>query len=101
MPSQSISTCTNRVSTPRRQAAKATFQMLGVFAEFERAMIRERVNAGLARARAQGKALGRPRLDSVTEKAIRKALQKGDTGMRKIAEQFQVGTGTVQRIKAE
>src|SRR6185369_5266074 len=42
-------------STP---SGRATFQMLGVFAEFERAMIRERVIAGLARARADGKRLG-------------------------------------------
>ena len=40
-------------------AGKALFQMLGVFAEFERAMIVERVKAGLARARNQGKRLGR------------------------------------------
>jgi len=39
-------------------AGKALFQMMGVFAEFERAMIQERVRAGLARAKAQGK---RPR----------------------------------------
>jgi DNA invertase Pin-like site-specific DNA recombinase len=82
-------------------SGKAMFQMMGVFAEFERAMIRERVNAGLARAREQGKTLGRPRLDGNTEKAIRKALRKGDTGMRKIAIKFGVATGTVQRIKAE
>src|SRR6202451_1524481 len=82
-------------------SGKAMFQMMGVFAEFERAMIRERVNAGLDRARAQGKTLGRPRLDGNTEKAIRKALQKGDTGMRKIAVKVGVATGTVQRIKAE
>ena len=43
-------------STP---SGRAMFQMLGVFAEFERAMIRERVMAGLARARAEGKQLGR------------------------------------------
>src|SRR5262249_7563354 len=43
-------------STP---SGRAMFQMLGVFAEFERAMIRERVMAGLARARADGKQLGR------------------------------------------
>jgi DNA invertase Pin-like site-specific DNA recombinase len=42
-------------------AGEAMFQMLGVFAQFERAMVRERVNAGLARARAQGKTLGRPK----------------------------------------
>lgn len=39
-------------------AGKAMFQMMGVFAEFERAMIRDRVKAGLARARANGKRLG-------------------------------------------
>ena len=41
-------------------AGKALFQMMGVFAEFERAMIQERVRAGLARARSEGKKLGRP-----------------------------------------
>jgi Resolvase, N terminal domain len=41
-------------------AGKALFQMMGVFAEFERAMIAERVRAGLVRARAEGKRLGRP-----------------------------------------
>jgi DNA invertase Pin-like site-specific DNA recombinase len=45
-------------STP---GGKAMFQMLGVFAEFERAIIVERISAGLRRARAQGKRLGRPR----------------------------------------
>ena len=82
-------------------AGKAMFQMMGVFAEFERAMIRERVKAGLDRARAQGKRLGRPTIDATTENAIRKALKKGDTGIRKIATRLGVGTGTVQKIKAE
>jgi len=40
-------------------AGKAMFQMMGVFAEFERAMIQERVRAGLARARSEGTTLGR------------------------------------------
>jgi len=74
---------------------------MGVFAEFERAIIRERVNSGLSRARAQGKTLGRPTISVTTEAAIRKALKKGDTGIRKIATTLGVGTGTVQRIKAE
>jgi DNA invertase Pin-like site-specific DNA recombinase len=82
-------------------AGKAMFQMMGVFAEFERAMIRERVKAGLDRARAQGKRLGRPTIDARTETAIRKALRKGDAGIRKIATRLGVGTGTVQKIKAE
>jgi DNA invertase Pin-like site-specific DNA recombinase len=41
-------------------AGKALFQMMGVFVEFERAMIQERVRAGLKRARDEGKRLGRP-----------------------------------------
>jgi DNA invertase Pin-like site-specific DNA recombinase len=41
---------------------KAMFQMLGVFAEFERSIIQERVRAGLRRAKAEGKRLGRPRM---------------------------------------
>jgi DNA invertase Pin-like site-specific DNA recombinase len=84
-------------STP---AGKAMFQMMGVFAEFERAMIRERVNAGLARARAQGKRLGRPPIPSATEAAIRAALATGK-GIRKVAAEVGVGTGTVQRLAAE
>jgi hypothetical protein len=50
---------------------------------------------------AQGKSLGRPTFSATTEAAIRKALKKGDTGIRKIATTLGVGTGTVQRIKAE
>jgi DNA invertase Pin-like site-specific DNA recombinase len=85
-------------STP---AGKAMFQMCGVFAEFERAIIVERVNAGLKRARANGKILGRPKIATGTEGSIRKALAKGDKGILKIAGEFGVGSGTVQRIKAE
>jgi DNA invertase Pin-like site-specific DNA recombinase len=44
-------------------AGKAMFQMMGVFAEFERAMIQERVRAGLKRARDEGKHLW-PTIDS-------------------------------------
>jgi DNA invertase Pin-like site-specific DNA recombinase len=81
-------------------AGKAMFQMMGVFAEFERAMIQERVRAGLARAKAEGKILGRPKIDSATESAIREAVKVGQIGIRRIAVHFKVGTGTVQRIKA-
>jgi DNA invertase Pin-like site-specific DNA recombinase len=55
-------------------AGKAMFQMMGVFAEFERAMIQERVRAGLARAKSEGKRLGRPRIAPELEERIRKAL---------------------------
>ena len=82
-------------------AGKLLFQVTGAFAEFERSMIRQRVNAGLARARAQGKRLGRPKIDAQTEQAIRAALANRKMGMLKIAAAFGVGSGTVQRIKAE
>jgi DNA invertase Pin-like site-specific DNA recombinase len=80
-------------------AGKAMFQMLGVFAEFERSMIKERVRAGLARAKAAGKKLGRPSLPKEKEDAIRAALVKpGRPGVRMIAAQFGVDPSTVQRI---
>jgi DNA invertase Pin-like site-specific DNA recombinase len=81
-------------------AGKAMFQMCGVFAEFERAMIRERVTAGLARARANGKRLGRPTVGPEVEDAIRAALQRRDKGMRKIARELGVGVSVVQRVRA-
>ncbi len=80
-------------------AGRAMFQMLGVFSEFERAMIRDRVNAGLARARANGKALGRPRTEGNKETAIRLSLEQG-MGILKAAKTHGVGTSVVQRIKA-
>ena len=55
-------------------AGKAMFQMMGVFAEFERAMIQERVRAGLVRARSEGKRLGRPPIAPALEKRIREAV---------------------------
>ena len=78
------------------------FQMLGVFAEFERSMIRERVRAGLARARAEGKQLGRLKIPEKTERAVQAALARKDRpGLRKIAASLGIGVGTVQRISAE
>ena len=71
--------------------------MMGVFAEFERAMIRDRIHAGLSRARSQGKRLGRPRVPYTTERAIRAARAEGK-GILKIAREVGVGTGTVQRV---
>jgi DNA invertase Pin-like site-specific DNA recombinase len=83
----------------RTPAGKAMFQMMGVFAEFERAMIKERVRAGLARAKDEGAKLGRPTIPQATEDAIRDALaQPARPGVRKIAAQFGVDPGTVQRI---
>ena len=79
---------------------KAMFQMVGVFAELERAVIRERVMAGLARAKAQGRKLGRKPTGAPVVRKIERALAKGDRGIRKIARELGVGVGTVQRVKA-
>ena len=73
---------------------------MGVFAEFERAMIQERVRAGLERAKSEGKRLGRPPLSAALVERIREALNKPGRkeGVRKIAARFGVDPSTVQRI---
>ena len=84
-------------------AGKAMFQMMGVFAEFERAIIVERINAGMARAKAQGttsgKPIGRPKLSASREAQVRQLLAAG-TGILKTARTVGTGVETVQRIKA-
>jgi DNA invertase Pin-like site-specific DNA recombinase len=81
-------------STP---AGKAMFGMLGVFAEFERDMIRERVQAGLARAKADGKRLGRPTLSATTKRQVLQLKNEG-VSIRSIAQKLGIGTSSVQRI---
>jgi DNA invertase Pin-like site-specific DNA recombinase len=81
-------------------AGRAMFQMPGVFAEFERG-IRERINAGLARARQNGTKLGRRRVKPSVEARIREQRAKGD-GILKIARTLGVGTSVVvQRVVLE
>ena len=79
-------------------AGKAMFQMMGVFAEFERAMIVERVKAGLARARSQGKRLGRRPVSTDVVARIREQLATG-RGILRVAKELGVGTGTVHQVK--
>jgi DNA invertase Pin-like site-specific DNA recombinase len=96
-------------STP---SGRAMFQMCGVFAEFERSMIVERVNAGLKRAKAQGVRLGRGnRKDgersadeerwgmsrAQLEKRIL-SLHRGGAGILKIGKTLGVGTALVQGV---
>lgn len=78
-------------------SGRAMFQMMGVFAEFERSMIQERVKAGLERAKAKGKTLGRPKVPPEKEQAIIDLRNQGK-GIRKIASELGVGVGTVQRV---
>lgn len=79
-------------------AGKAMFGMLEVFAEFERDMIRERINAGLARARENKSIrLGRPPLSEETKAQVRKMRSEG-MSLRKIAAKSGIGLSSVQRI---
>ncbi len=84
-------------STP---AGRAMFGMLGVFAEFERAMVQERVRAGLARARARGKRLGRP--PSFTPAQVRRirADREGGMSLRQLARKYSTTPPTVRRALA-
>ena len=78
-------------------AGRALFGMMGIFAEFERSMISERVHAGLARARSQGRAGGRPRTASDVEARVL-AMRGEGMGIGKIARTLGIGTSVVQRI---
>jgi DNA invertase Pin-like site-specific DNA recombinase len=80
-------------------AGKALFQMMGVFAEFEREIIRERVRAGLARAKANGTKLGRRPVGNAVEERIRILRGKG-MGIVRIGREIGVGTSVVQRVVA-
>ena len=77
-------------------AGRAMFQMCGVFAEFERGMLSERVKAGLNRARAEGKIFGRPAIFANIKKIL-EARQNGKT-IRQIANQEGVSIGKVHKI---
>ena len=85
-------------------AGRALFQMLGVFAEFERAIIVERIHAGIARARVKGtksgKPIGRAKIDRGKVECIRAELAKG-TGIVKTARLCGAGVSAVRRVKAE
>jgi DNA invertase Pin-like site-specific DNA recombinase len=80
-------------------AGKAMLQMSGVFAEFERAMLMERINAGIARAKRAGKTFGRPKVGPRVEAAIRSHRAAG-LGILKTARLVGVGVSVVQRMEA-
>ena len=81
-------------------AGRAMYQLLGVFAEFERGIICERINAGLARAKAKGTKLGRRTVKPSVEARIRELRSTG-VGILKIGRIVGVGTSVVQRVVAE
>ncbi len=89
---QSINT-----STP---AGRMVFGIFSALASWEREMITERINAGLARARAEGKKLGRPSTVNENTKVAVKLLREKGTSIHNIAKQLQIGVGTTQRLLA-
>lgn len=86
----------------RTPAGRALFSMLGVFAEFERSIIVERVNAGIARAKAHGtksgKPIGRPTVGDDVARRVRE-LRAAGTGIVATARAAGCGVSTVQRIE--
>jgi DNA invertase Pin-like site-specific DNA recombinase len=87
----------------RTPAGRAMFGMLGVFAEFERALIVERVKAGMARAAAHGtksgKPVGRPRIVTERKRAAIAASLAAGLGVRATARLHGVGTGRVVEVR--
>ena len=81
-------------------AGKLMLQMTGAFAEFERNMIQARIRAGLKRAVAAGKTLGRPLNDPDAIEKAKRALRKG-IGINRVAKLVGLSNGTVQRIAQE
>jgi DNA invertase Pin-like site-specific DNA recombinase len=81
-------------------SGKMMFQMLGVFAEFERSLIQERVRAGLARAKAEGTRLGRPSVVDARKLKIIREGKKAGLSVRKIAAKAGLSVGTVHAALA-
>ncbi len=79
-------------------SGKMMFQLLSVFSEFERSMIRERVIAGQQRAKSQGKHIGRK--TNVNDAVITAVyqLRKNNVSIKKIATDLKIGVGTVYKI---
>jgi DNA invertase Pin-like site-specific DNA recombinase len=83
-------------------AGRMMMQMVGAFAEFERAMIRERTSAGLATARAEGRIGGRrKKLDAAKRREIAESVVSGRKSGAKMARLYNLSQPTVSRIVAE
>ena len=92
---------TERIDTTTA-GGRMMMQMIGAFAEFERAMIRERTQAGLAAARAEGRIGGRRRkLDAAKRKEIAESVLSGRKSGAEMARLYDVSPATASRIVAE
>lgn len=81
---------------------KAMISMAAVFAELEDAIIRERIHAGMARARAEGKRIGRAGMDQSTiDLVLRLKLANPEMSQRKIAAKVKISLGKVNNILKE
>jgi DNA invertase Pin-like site-specific DNA recombinase len=86
----------------RSPAGRMFMQMLGSFAEFERAMIRERTRQGLEYARAQGRKGGRrPKLTKEQKALIVELIESGQRRAADVARSFRVSEATISRLLAE
>jgi DNA invertase Pin-like site-specific DNA recombinase len=82
-------------------AGRMMMQMVGSFAEFERAMIRERTSAGLAQARAEGRVGGRrKKLDPKKRAEIAESVLSGRKSAAEMARLYDISQPTVSRIVA-
>lgn len=84
-------------STP---AGRALFGMLSVFSDFERSMIRARVMAGLERAKADGKRIGRPPTSPLKVEKIKALIQAG-ASVRAAARAVNLSPAMVSKVKAQ
>ena len=76
------------------------FSIFSALGEYEKEMIRDRINAGLARAKAEGKKLGRP--SNVNPSVIMsvRLLKERGLSIHRIAKQLHIGVGTTSKILA-
>ena len=83
-------------------AGRMMMQMIGSFAEFERAMIRERTSAGIAAARAEGRVGGRrKKLDAAKRREIAESVITGRKSGTEMARLYNISQPTVSRIVAQ
>ncbi len=83
-------------------AGRMMMQLVGVFAEFERAMLQERTRAGLAHAREQGRIGGRrPKLKTKQQSEIVRLVTQGEKSAAEAARLFNVHPSTVSRLLKE
>ena len=80
-------------------AGKLVFHVFAALAEFERNLIRERTHAGLAAARARGRAGGRkPKLDSQQVKEIKALMRDPNIPVSMIAQRYKVSRTTIYKV---